>query len=111
NAAKAALNALTANARMELRGRYPQLHLSVVMPGVVRTDFWRNALGADPAGTPPFARASGGAPPAQTADEVADGVGELMERPVAEVYTTPWHAGLTERYYKDVDAFERERGT
>lgn len=49
NAAKAAVNALTANLRMELRTRAPGVHVSLVMPGVVTTDFARGGPGHRPA--------------------------------------------------------------
>jgi short-subunit dehydrogenase len=45
SAAKAALNSLTANLRMDLRARAPGVHVSLVMPGLVATDFARNAEG------------------------------------------------------------------
>src|SRR5689334_20426091 len=45
NAAKAALNSLTANLRMDLRATHPNIHVSLVMPGVVTTEFAKNALG------------------------------------------------------------------
>ena len=97
NAAKHALNALTANLRMELRNSHPGVHVSLVMPGVVRTEFAANALG----GTVP----SGG-PPGQTAEEVAAVIAGLIEHPVAEVYTNPASAEKARRYYQDVEAFE-----
>ena len=97
NAAKHALNALTANLRMELRNSHPGVHVSLVMPGVVRTEFAANALG----GTVP----SGG-PPGQTAEEVAAVIAGLIEHPVAEVYTNPASAEMARRYYQDVEAFE-----
>src|SRR5204863_9047597 len=53
NAAKAALAALTANLRMDLRPQYPDIHVSLVMPGMVATEFGRNAIGAAP-GTPVY---------------------------------------------------------
>ena len=43
NAAKAALNALTANARVDLAREHPGIQVTLVMPGLVRTDFQRNA--------------------------------------------------------------------
>ena len=104
NAAKAALNALTANLRADLRTRAPGVHVSLVMPGVVTTDFARNALNAPAAATPP----SGGAMRAQTADEVADAIARLIERPVPEVYTNPSSPELARRYYADVAAFEAQ---
>ena len=39
NAAKAALNALTANLRVELRAKNPNILVTLVMPGMVATDF------------------------------------------------------------------------
>ena len=45
NAAKAALNALTANLRMDLAAAHPGIHVSLVMPGLVATDFGRHAIG------------------------------------------------------------------
>ena len=48
NAAKAALNALTANARVDLARAHPGIHVTLVMPGLVRTDFQRNAVGGSP---------------------------------------------------------------
>src|SRR5437763_772679 len=48
NAAKAALNSITANARVELRARNPNIHVTLVMPGMVATDFALNARHAPP---------------------------------------------------------------
>ncbi len=106
SAAKAALNVLTASARVDLRAQYPDIHLSLVMPGVVTTDFHRNAANApaDPA-PPPGPRAG-----AQSAEEVAERMAELLDHPVAELYTNPASAALARRYYEDVDAFERGMG-
>ena len=44
NAAKAALNALTANLRVDLAAAHPDVHVSLVIPGLVSTGFQRNAL-------------------------------------------------------------------
>jgi short-subunit dehydrogenase len=103
NAAKHALNALTANLRMDLRSSSPGIHVSLVMPGVVRTEFAANALGGAPSGGP-----SGGGPPGQTAEEVAAVIAEAIEHPVAEVYTNPASAAMARRYYQDVGAFEAQ---
>src|ERR1051326_5193113 len=43
NAAKAALNALTANARVDLARTHPGIHVTLVILGLVATDFGRNA--------------------------------------------------------------------
>ena len=99
NAAKHALNALTANARVDLHAQCPDVHVTLVMPGLVTTEFGRHALH----GSPP--------PPtmgAQNADEVAAVIVQAIDHPVAEVYTNPAHPALALRYYEDVGAFEQE---
>jgi short-subunit dehydrogenase len=106
NAAKAALNALTSNLRADLAESHPGIHVSLVLPGVVTTDFQRNALG----GTPP-PRPGAFATGVQSADEVAAVIVRLIENPVAEVYTNPAQAPIVLRYFQDVGAFERgQRG-
>jgi NADP-dependent 3-hydroxy acid dehydrogenase YdfG len=104
NAAKAAVNVLTANLRMDLRLTHPRIRVSLVMPGVVKTDFARNALG----GTPPMP--PGGRPSMipQTPEEVAEMVCALIENPKAELYTNPASLEMVRRYYQDVGAFEDE---
>ena len=100
NAAKAALNAITANARVDLARTHSGISVTLVMPGLVSTDFQRNALG----GSPPI-------PPAtesQTADEVAAAIASVIERPVAEIYTNPKQRAVALKYFEDVGAFERQ---
>jgi NADP-dependent 3-hydroxy acid dehydrogenase YdfG len=99
NAAKAALNALTANARVDLARAHPGIHVTLVMPGLVRTEFQQNALG----GSPPM--------PAIDAQPVEDAVAAIVDaiaHPVAEIYTNPRQAAVVQSYFKDVGAFERE---
>src|SRR5438552_10887442 len=48
NAAKSALNALTANARVDLARSHPAIHVTLIMPGLVTTEFGRHALGGSP---------------------------------------------------------------
>lgn len=104
NAAKAALNALTANLRMDLRHEWPDIHVSLVMPGIVATDFARNALGGNPVRPP----APGGRRlDMQTPEQVAAAIAQLLTEPRAELYTQPGQPAMALRYYEDVDAFER----
>jgi len=105
NAAKSALNALTANARVDLKRTHPGIHVSLVMPGLVTTDFAKNARGSTGA-TP--AAAIGSPMKPQTAEEVAAVVADVIDRPVAEVYTNPASATLAARYFDDVGRFEAE---
>jgi len=101
NAAKAAVNSLTANLRMELRTTHPDIHVTLIMPGVVGTWFGRNALGS-PADTPMYS-----GPHVQTVADVADIFARAIEHPVAEVYTNPASAGMARRYFEDVESFEK----
>jgi len=96
SAAKAALNSLTTNVRMDLAASHPGIAVTLVLPGLVSTDFARSAVH----GTPPIRPGAGGAPP-QTAEEVADVMVRAIDRPVAEVYTNPVHAGIVQRYYAE----------
>ncbi len=102
SASKAALNILTANLRMDLRADYPDIHISTVMPGVVTTDFAKNALG----GTPQIAR-SGRMMNPQNADEAAEAIVSLIKEPRAEIYTNPALTEIAVRYIQDVGAFEQ----
>lgn len=100
NAAKAALNALTANLRMDLRERYPDIHVTLIMPGMVGTAFGRNALGSPP-DTPIYS-----GPHVQSVEHVADMVAHAIDEPAAEVYTNPASAEIARRYFDDVSGFE-----
>jgi short-subunit dehydrogenase len=93
---------LTANAREDLKAKCPNIHVSLVMPGTVDTDFHRVA------GTPsrPVAGARLGASVVESADEVASKIVGLIDNPVAELYTNPGMMDLVQRYYKDVGWFE-----
>jgi len=105
NAAKAALNALTANLRVDLKRTHPGIAVSLVMPGLVTTDFAKNARGS--AGPMPAA-AIGSPMKPQSAEEVAGIVADVIDRPVAEVYTNPASPALAARYFEDVERFESE---
>jgi short-subunit dehydrogenase len=106
SAAKAALNSLTASLRMDLAGSHPGIHVSLVIPGLVDTNFRNNALH----GTPPI-RPGVPIPGVQSADEVAAAIVRVIDRPVAEVYTNPAHAAVAQRYFADVGEFERSTRT
>ena len=103
SAMKAAVNSLTANLRMDLAATHPGIHVTTVMPGLVATEFARNALGSTGAIPSP---APGVAPmPPQTADEVARVIADVIEHPVAEAYTNPTSPALARRYFDQLGAF------
>lgn len=102
SASKHFLNSLTANFRMELHDTHPDIQVSLVSPGVVATDFGLNALhgGVD----------SRQLPGAQTADEVAQVIIQVIERRPADAYTRPGLRKQVIDYYaaEDLDAVERQ---
>jgi NAD(P)-dependent dehydrogenase (short-subunit alcohol dehydrogenase family) len=101
SAAKHALNALTANLRMELRAQYPGIVVSSVHPGVVATDFGRKARHGGPD--------SRQLPGAQPVEEVAKVIADLIESPRADVYTRPGAQQLIVGYYAAEDMGRREQ--
>jgi len=101
SAAKHALNALTANLRMELRTQHPGIIVSSVHPGVVATDFGRKARYGGPD--------SRQFPGAQTVEEVAKVIADLIENPRADVYTRPGAQQLVVGYYAADDMGRREQ--
>ena len=99
NASKSALNALTANLRMDLSVDYPKINVSLVMPGAVATGFAANALYA-PVDAGPMQGA-------QTVEEVVAVIIDLIDNPRPEVYTNPSvQMEQVKSYYSDVAAFE-----
>lgn len=109
SAAKAALNSLTANVRTDLHAAHPGIHVTLVMPGLVTTEFAKHVVGEPPAAPAPGSRPLPAGVSPQTADEVAAVIASVIERPVAEVFTNPASADLVRAYYADVGAFERGR--
>lgn len=95
SAAKHALNSLTANLRMELRAEYPEIHVTCVHPGVVTTEFGVHARhgGTD----------SRQMPGAQTAEEVAQVIAEVIDHPRADVYTRSGARQMVAAYYSAED--------
>ena len=99
-AAKHAMNGLTGNLRMELRESAPGIVVSAVHPGIVATEFGRNARHGGPD--------SRALPGAQPVEEVAQVIVDLILAPRAEVYTRPGLRELVAAYFsaEDLDAVE-----
>ena len=105
NAAKAALNALSANVRMDLKRQgVKNVHVSVVMPGIVPTDFAVHAKYS----RGPLAKLPAGSIQPQSVAEVVDVMARLIDEPRAEVFTNPAAAEVVQRYIEDVGAFEAQ---
>jgi NAD(P)-dependent dehydrogenase (short-subunit alcohol dehydrogenase family) len=79
--AKHFLNALTATFRAELADTDPGIHVSLVSPGIVRTEFGVNAVHGGPD--------SRGLPASQSAEEVAAVIAQVIASPRPDVYTRP----------------------
>ena len=99
SAAKHALNAITANLRLELLAAYPDIAVSLVLPGPVATDFGSSALHGGPD--------SRAMPGTQTADEVAAVILDTLRTRAADVYTAPHLAGMATGYFADIAGHER----
>jgi NADP-dependent 3-hydroxy acid dehydrogenase YdfG len=91
SAAKHALNSLTANLRMELREKYPGIHVTSVHPAVVATEFGLHALHGGPD--------SRQLPGAQPVQEVAQVIVDVIDHPRADVYTRPGAQQIVVGYY------------
>lgn len=103
SAAKAALNVLTTNLRVDLATEYPDIHISLVMPGVVKTDFSKNALGGIPQSIP-----GRGIMQPQTAEEAAAAIATLLDNPRPELYTNPALEEIARQYSLDKISFEEK---
>ncbi len=100
--AKHFMNALTATFRVEVHGQYPDIQISLVSPGVVATEFGVRALG-------------GGVdsrliPNAQSPEEVAQVIADVILSRRADAYTRPEYRKTIADYYaaEDLDAVETE---
>ena len=94
SAAKHFLNALTANFRTEVRQSHPGIHVSLVSPGVVHTDFGRHAMHGGPD--------SRSFPNAQSAHEVGVIIAGVVEGMRPDTYTPAWGAQRVREYYEAI---------
>jgi NADP-dependent 3-hydroxy acid dehydrogenase YdfG len=92
--AKHFLNALTATFRAEVQETHPDIQVSLVSPGVVRTEFGVNAINGGPD--------SRTLPNSQSPEEVAEVIAGVIESRAPDVYTRAGaHERITE-YYKQL---------
>jgi NADP-dependent 3-hydroxy acid dehydrogenase YdfG len=94
-AAKHALNALTACLRMDVQRTHPDIHISTVSPPVVATEFGTHALGGG--------LDSRRIPNAQSAEEVAEVLLDVVRNPRADVYTRPGLREMVVGYFSAED--------
>jgi NADP-dependent 3-hydroxy acid dehydrogenase YdfG len=96
SASKHYVNALTAMFRDEVRQTHPGIQISLVSPGVVRTEFGLNAQ----YGGPDSRQLPGG----QSAEEVAAVIADVIARPSPDVYTRPGSRAQVVDYYTGLGA-------
>jgi len=89
--AKHFLNALTETFRAEVQQSHPGIQVSLVSPGVVRTDFGLNAVHGGPD--------SRQVPGSQTAEEVAAVIANVIESRAPDVYTFAGAQSRIATYY------------
>lgn len=95
-ASKHFLNSLTATFREEVQQTHPGIQVSLVSPGVVRTDFGLNALHGGPD--------SRQHTDSQSADEVAGVIAQVIESRSPDVYTREGSRERVARYMASVGA-------
>jgi short-subunit dehydrogenase len=81
SASKAAVNSLTESLRFELAKEFPGIRVVLILPGLVTTDFAKNAIGGQADVRP--------RPGAQTAEEVAQRIAAGLFTGPVDLYTRP----------------------
>lgn len=94
--AKHYLNALTTNFRMEVQHKHPGIQYSLVMPGIVATEFGANAMHGGPD--------SRSMPSPQSAEDVAAVIAQVIDTRAPEAYTRPESEAQVAAYYASVQA-------
>ena len=100
-AVKSAVNMLTASLRVELRATHPGIHVTLLLPGVVATEFGLNSLGVGIVDNRKL-------PGAQPVEGAAKAIVDVIENPRPEAYTSPFIADVIARYLREPEAVESE---
>ena len=100
-AVKSAVNMLTASLRVELRATHPGIHVTLLLPGVVATEFGLNSLGVGIVDNRKL-------PGAQPVEVAAKAIVDVIENPRPEAYTSPFIADVIARYLHEPEAVEAE---
>jgi short-subunit dehydrogenase len=100
-AVKAAVNMLTASLRVELKATHPGIHVTLLLPGVVATEFGVNSLGVGIVDNRKL-------PGAQPVEGAAKAIVEVIENPKPEAYTSALIADFVGRYQREPETVEAE---
>jgi NADP-dependent 3-hydroxy acid dehydrogenase YdfG len=99
-AVKSAVNMLSASLRVELRATHPGIQVTVVMPGVVATEFGVNSI------NPTLDNRT--LPGAQPVEDAAKAIVDVIENPRPEAYTSAFIAEAVARYQREPEVVEAE---
>jgi len=100
-AVKAAVNMLTASLRVELKKTHPGVHVTLLLPGVVATEFGVNSMGVGIVDNRKL-------PGAQPVEEAVKAIVDVIESPKDEAYTSAFIGGVVERYVREPEVVEGE---
>jgi len=100
-AVKAAVNMLTASLRVELKKTHPGVHVTLLLPGVVATEFGVNSMGVGIVDNRKL-------PGAQPVEEAVKAIVDVIESPKHEAYTSAFIGGVVERYLREPEVVEGE---
>jgi len=100
-AVKAAVNMLTASLRVELNVTHPGIQVTLLLPGVVATEFGVSSLGVGIVDNRKL-------PGAQPVDDAVKAIVLVIENPKPEAYTSAFIADVVARYVREPEVVERE---
>ncbi|MGA2448865.1 MAG: SDR family oxidoreductase [Polyangiaceae bacterium] len=100
-AVKAAVNMLTASLRVELKKTHPGIHVTLLLPGVVATEFGVNSMGVGIVDNRKL-------PGAQPVEEAVKAIVDVIESRKHEAYTSAFIGGVVERYLREPEVVEGE---
>jgi short-subunit dehydrogenase len=100
-AVKAAANMLTASLRVELKATHPGIHVTLLVPGLVATEFGLNSMGVGIVDNRKL-------PGAQPVEEAAKAIVDVIESPRSEAYTSQTVSDGVARYQREPDVVEAE---
>jgi short-subunit dehydrogenase len=100
-AVKSAVNMLTASLRVELKATHPGIHVTLLLPGVVATEFGINSLGVGIVDNRKL-------PGAQSVEAAVQAIVDVIENPRPEAYTSAFIAEVVARYLREPEVVEGE---
>jgi NADP-dependent 3-hydroxy acid dehydrogenase YdfG len=100
-AVKGAVNMITASLRVELKATHPGIHVTLVLPGVVATEFGVNSLGVGIVDNRKL-------PGAQSVEDAVKAIVDVIESPRPEAYTSAFIADVVARYLREPELVEGE---